>query len=127
MPRMDDLVKRQGEINYLLVLETDVQNFSIGSWCEDMKLWLKNFSKWNKIAIVTDQKSVEWFSDIFRFFIPGNSRGFTLNELEEAIRWISANDDKNADGKNEIPIETIVQEIQTRSSNKGQGPAGENL
>jgi len=127
VPRMNDLVKRQGEINYLLVLETDVQNFSLGSWWEDMKLWLKNFTKWNKIAIVTDQKSVEWFSDVFRFFIPGKSRGFKLSEVGEAVRWISATDDKNTQRKQEVPFDTIVQDIQMRSSNKGQGPSGENL
>ncbi len=75
IPRMEELIKRQGEINYLLVLETDVQNFSVAAWLEDFKLGLKNFSKWNKVAIVTDQKSVEWLTDISRHFIPGESRG----------------------------------------------------
>jgi hypothetical protein len=30
VPRINDLVKRQGEINYLLVLETDVLRFVVG-------------------------------------------------------------------------------------------------
>lgn len=89
MPHIDDLVKRQGEINYLLVLETDVKNFTAGAWWGDLKLGLKNFTKWNKIAIVSNQKGVEWFSDVFRFFIPGKSRGFSLDELDAAVKWIS--------------------------------------
>lgn len=92
MPHIDDLVKRQGEINYLLVLETDVKNFTAGAWWGDLKLGLKNFTKWNKIAIVSNQKGVEWFSDVFRFFIPGKSRGFSLDELDEAVKWISKKD-----------------------------------
>jgi hypothetical protein len=44
----------------------------------------------DKIAIVSNQKGVEWFSDLFRFFIPGKSKGFALNELDEAVKWISA-------------------------------------
>ena len=127
LPKMDDLVKRQGEINYLLVLETDVQNFSIASWWEDLKLGLKNFTRWNKIAVVTDQKSVEWFSDAFRFFIPGKSKGFTLNELEQAIKWISEKDNKKKGGYETISAGQILEELQMRSSNKGQGPAVENL
>jgi hypothetical protein len=126
LPRIDDLVKRQGEINYLLVLETDVKNFSAGSWLEDLKLGLKNFTKWNKIAVVTDQKSVEWFSDIFRFFIPGKSKGFRLIELDKAIRWISEKDDR-FHGYETISAGQILEEIEMRSSNKGQGPSGENL
>jgi hypothetical protein len=93
LPRIDDLVKRQGEINYLLVLETDVKNFTIGAWWDDLKLGLKNFTKWNKIAVVSDQKGVEWFTDAFRFFIPGKSKGFSLDELDEAIKWITAKED----------------------------------
>jgi hypothetical protein len=92
IPRIDDLVKRQGEINYLMVLETDVKNFTAGAWWGDLKLGLKNFTKWNKIAVVSDQKGVEWFSDAFRFFIPGKSKGFSLNELDEAVKWITEKD-----------------------------------
>ena len=127
LPKMNDLVKRQGEINYLLVLETDVQNFSIASWWEDLKLGLKNFTKWNRIAVVTDQKGVEWFSNAFRFFIPGKSKGYKLNELEQAIKWISEKDDKKSRGYETISAGQILEELQMRSSNKGQGPAIENL
>ena len=74
IPRMEELVRRQGEINYLLVLETEVQNFSASAWWEDFKLGLKNFTKWNKVAIVTNQKGVEWFSDAFRLLYQ-ESRG----------------------------------------------------
>lgn len=126
LPRMDDLVKKQGKINYLLVLETDVQNFSVASWWEDFKLGLKNFTRWNRIAVVTDQKSVEWFSDVFRHFIPGESKGYRLSELDEAIRWISAPESQN-EGDTEISLANVKEENAGRSSNKEQGPAGENL
>lgn len=90
IPRLDDLVKRQGEINYMLVLETNAQNFSAGAWLDDVKVGLKHFTKWKKVAVVTDQKSVEWFtSHVFKFLIPGKAKGFSLDKLEEAVKWIS--------------------------------------
>ena len=90
IPRLDDLVKRQGEINYLLVLETDAQNFTAGAWLDDVKVGLKHFTKWKKVAVATDQKSVEWFtSNIFKFLIPGQAQGFSLDKLDEAVKWIS--------------------------------------
>ena len=92
IPRVDELVARQGEINYLLVLDTDVGNFTVGAWWDDIKLGLKNFSKWNRIAVVTDQKGVEWFTDVFRYFVPGKSKGFSMSELDEAVAWISVKD-----------------------------------
>ncbi|CAM3659312.1 STAS/SEC14 domain-containing protein [Mucilaginibacter galii] len=90
IPRLDDLVKRQGEINYLLVLETNAQNFTAGAWFEDVKVGLKHFTKWKKVAVVTDQKSVEWFTNnVFKLLIPGKAQGFPLDKLEDAVRWIS--------------------------------------
>ncbi|HEX8021906.1 STAS/SEC14 domain-containing protein [Mucilaginibacter sp.] len=89
LPEINKLVNRQGKINYLLVLDTGVQNFTLAAWWDDLKLGLKNFTNWHRIAIVTDQKGVEWFTDIFRFMVPGNSRGFSHDQLEEAKNWIS--------------------------------------
>lgn len=93
LPRIDELVARQGEINYLLVLETDVQNWTAGAWLDDVKMGIKNFTKWNKIAVVSDQKGVEWFTDAFRFFIPGKSKGYPLSELQDAVKWVSAREE----------------------------------
>jgi hypothetical protein len=125
IPHMEELVKHQGKINYLLVLETDVQNFSTAAWWEDFKLGLKNFTKWKKIAVVTDQASVEWFSDAFRHFIPGESRGYKLVELPDAIAWVSEKHEEEF--QDMISVSNVLEEIQSRSSNKGQGPAGEDL
>jgi len=126
IPRMEELAARQGEINYLLVLETDVQNFSAGAWWEDFKLGLKNFTKWKKIAVVTDQKSVAWFSDAFKHFIPGESRGFSLYELDKAIEWVTE-DEEHEHEHADISIDELRSENNLRTSNTNQGPAGENL
>jgi hypothetical protein len=97
LPRIDELAARQGEINYLLVLETDVQNWTAGAWWNDIKLGLKNFTKWNKIAVVSDQKGVQWFTDAFRLFVPGKSKGFSLAQLEEAIKWVTAKEEETVE------------------------------
>jgi hypothetical protein len=129
VPHIEELLKKQDDINYLLVLETGVQNFSVASWFEDLKLGLKHFTKWNKIAVVTDQKGVEWFTDAFRFLVPGTAKGFTIAGLEEAKKWIVETEVKdhtehtNQPPSDNDPLEPVLE----NSSNKGQGPAGENL
>ncbi|MDB4918966.1 STAS/SEC14 domain-containing protein [Mucilaginibacter sp.] len=131
IPHLDELVERQGEINYLLILETDIGNFTAGAWWDDFKLGLKHFTQWNKIAVVTDQKAVEWFSDAFRLFIPGKSRGYPLAELDAAIKWVSEKDGDDKDhSKKTTAVPTDNDELEPateNSSNKGQGPSGENL
>ena len=83
---------RFGEIRYLLVLETDVKNFTAGAWVQDIKAGLQNFTKWKKIAVVSAEKAVEWFTDVFTVVTPGASKGFKPDEIEAAKVWL-LNDD----------------------------------
>jgi hypothetical protein len=89
LPGLQRLVDQYDEIYYLLVLQTEIGNFTAGSWLEDMKAGIRHFTKWKKIAVVTDQAGVEKFTDIFSITVPGESKGFKLKELEEAKGWIS--------------------------------------
>jgi len=90
IPALDNLVERTGKINYLLLIETDLSNFTLGFLMDDIAVGVKHFSKWNKIAVVTHQKAVEKFSDMFSVIVPGESKGFKLEELATAKKWISS-------------------------------------
>lgn len=89
LPGLESLSERYKEIYYLLVLETDVQNFTAGAWIQDLIAGVKHFTDWKKMAIVTDQKAVEKFTDIFSYVSPGEAKGFKLNDLQTAIDWLS--------------------------------------
>lgn len=89
LPGLKDLTDRYGEIYYLLVLETPVENFTAGAWWKDLVAGIKHLSRWKKMAIVTDQKAVEKFTDLFSYVSPGDAKGFELSELDEAISWVS--------------------------------------
>lgn len=90
LPGLKRTADRFGEIKYLLILETDVKNFTTGAWVQDAKAGLQNFTKWKKIAIVTREKGVEWFTDVFTVATPGSSKGFKPEEEEEAKAWLIA-------------------------------------
>jgi hypothetical protein len=92
LPALQKQADQFDSINYLLVLETSVKNFTPGAWLQDMKAGLKNFSKWNKIAVVTDETLVEKFTDLFTIAVPGKSKGFTPTELADAKGWVASSD-----------------------------------
>lgn len=89
LPGLEALSERYKEIYYLLVLETDVKNFTAGAWIQDLIAGVKHLTQWKKMAIVTDQKSVEKFTDIFSYVSPGEAKGYELSELPQAIDWLS--------------------------------------
>ncbi len=88
LPALDQLSKQYGKIRYLLQLDNDVQNWDFGAWLQDAKAGIKHFAEWERIAVVTDQKAVERFTDIFSALVPGKAKGFTHGELEEAKEWV---------------------------------------
>lgn len=55
IPHVKSKVEQFDELNYLLYLDTDLDNFTMGAWLQDALLGIKNITKWNRAAIVTDK------------------------------------------------------------------------
>eukprot|EP01037_Dinobryon_pediforme_P009407 gene9407-9487_t len=87
VPKMNELANTQGEINYLIVLKTDISAFDAGVWWDDFKMALNHFTKWNKVAIVTDHEMIKTVTHLFGFAFPGEHKTFKLAEYENALTW----------------------------------------
>jgi len=87
LPHVKAVVDQYDELNYVLNLDTDISNFSMGAWWQDALLGIKNITKWNRAAIVTDKESIRNFTAIFSKIMPGEFKGFEKEELEKAINW----------------------------------------
>ena len=87
LPGLEAQSVKQDKINFILVLDTDISNLSIGAWIQDMWAGIKHLTNWNRVAIVTDQKGVEKFTDMFSYVVPGEFKGFSLAELNTAKSW----------------------------------------
>jgi hypothetical protein len=89
MPKVKELVDKTDKLNYLLVLETSLKNFTIGAWMKDAMMGIKHLSKWNRIAIVSDVESIRSFTNFFSYLMPGEFKGFEESDLDIAIDWVS--------------------------------------
>ena len=89
MPKVNELIENTDKLNYLLVLETSVKNFTIGAWMKDVFMGIKHLTKWNRAAIVLDAHGVRSFTNFFSYLMPGEFRGFEHKDLQEAIDWVS--------------------------------------
>jgi hypothetical protein len=87
MPAVDALVRKTGELNYLLLLDTSLSDFSIGAWMQDLVLGAKHLLQWNRVAIVSDVKSIRSFTNLYSHVIPGEFKGFSHEQLDEAVAW----------------------------------------
>jgi|GEM_PF-162458 len=89
IPGLDRLAKKYKNIHYLLVLDTKVKNFTTEAWIEDLIAGIKHFKRWKRIAIVTEEQQVRKFTDFFNYVAPGKSKGFTHDQITDAIEWVS--------------------------------------
>ncbi|MBF8457064.1 STAS/SEC14 domain-containing protein [Kaistella sp. G5-32] len=94
-PHVKAKVNTFDELNYLFLLDTDLDQFTAGAWFQDALLGLKNITKWNRAAIVTDNNSVQNFTAIFSVIMPGEFRFFPIEDLENALFWCANGDEVN--------------------------------
>ena len=85
--KVEELVKNTGKLNYLLVLQNSPADFTAGAWLQDALLGIKNITKWNRAAIVTDSQGVVVFTDAFSKLMPGEFKGFYKEEYNTAVDW----------------------------------------
>jgi len=88
-PLVEKIYKESGKINYLLVLNTTLENYNLEAWFKDALLGFVYFTEWKKIAIVSNNRKIKNFTNVFGKLIPGCSRGFLMEELGIAKEWIA--------------------------------------
>ena len=87
LPVCRQKAEQYGELNYLLQLQNDTPNFTIGAWFNDMVLGLQNLTKWNRAAIVTDKQFIHDITAVFSKVMPGEFKGYNHDELSNALQW----------------------------------------
>ena len=91
VPAVEHLVKQTNEINFLLVLDTDLENFTAGAWLQDALLGLKHLGKWNRAAIISDSEDIISFTNGFSYVVPGEFHGFKKENFNKALNWVEGN------------------------------------
>ena len=89
VPQVQLLVEKLDKINFLLLLDTEVSDFTAGAWMQDAMLGLRHLTKWNRAAIVSDSEGVIKFTDAFSLAAPGEFRGFKKADYQFAVEWVS--------------------------------------
>lgn len=89
IPTVKVLIDKTDKLNYLLVLDTSIKNFSKEAWFENAMMGMKNLTKWNRAAIVSDVTAIKVFTNIFSVLMPGEFKVFEHSQLQDAIDWVS--------------------------------------
>lgn len=88
--RVNEVAAQYGKINFLVLLETDIQDYTLPAFLDYLKVSFKHFRRWNRMAIVTDQRWLEKAYEVLSLMVPGEIKGYELKDFEAARQWVSA-------------------------------------
>ena len=88
-PAIDAVLQRDEDVRIVIEFG-DWSGMSGGALWEDLKMGIERFTKWKRIALVTD---VEWMrraTDLFGWLTPGDVKTFKSSERDAALVWVAA-------------------------------------
>jgi hypothetical protein len=88
-PAVDAAIRRGDEVRILIEFG-DWSGMSGGAMWEDLKMGIERFTKWKKIALVTDIDWMRHAIGIFGWMTPGDVKTFSLADRESAVTWLAA-------------------------------------
>src|SRR5262245_17699584 len=78
-----------GKIRILLDFTGDFDGLQAGAVWQDLTMGVRNWSAWERIALVTDHT---WMRDgltMFSWAVPGEARSFSARDRQTAIDWLA--------------------------------------
>ena len=88
-PLFEAASKKYKELNVLCQLSESFKGFKLGALKDDFQIGVKYFSRWNKIAFVSDKEGMNHLVKVFGFLIPAKVETFSSQQVDEALRWLS--------------------------------------
>lgn len=90
VPAVEGVLDGEGKLRMLYVYGDDVTGLSAGATWQDTKVGLGHYTRWERVAIVTNREWLRHSVDIFGHLIPGEVKAFTNKEEAEARTWVSS-------------------------------------
>ena len=89
MLRVNQVAEQFGKINFLVLLETDMDNYSIGAFVDYVKISFQHFSRWERMAIVSDERWVRNTYDVLSYLVHGTIKTYLTKDADLAKQWVS--------------------------------------
>jgi hypothetical protein len=88
IPKLKELIQQHGKVRAVLYLDDNFEGWELGAMWDDAKFGIQHRNDFDKIAIVSSKKYIEWASKIGSHFMKGQLKPFDGSQLQEALAWI---------------------------------------
>jgi hypothetical protein len=90
IPAVEKARKTHSKTRLYYELGPQFSEIDLGAEWEDLKLGLEDYTRWERVAVVTEVGWIKHLVGAFRFVMPGEVRVFANPQVAEARRWIIA-------------------------------------
>ena len=88
VPAIEAALRRHDKVRVYYELGPDFVGFEAGAMWEDFKVGVGHWSRWGRVAVVTDVAWIRHAVNAFRFMMPDQVRVFAGSQATEARQWI---------------------------------------
>jgi SpoIIAA-like len=90
VPAVVDVLKKQGKVRLYYETAGDFSGIDPAAVWTDFRVGMEHFTRWERVAVVTDVDWIKHTMQFFTFMMPAQMRIFPLSEAAEARAWIAA-------------------------------------
>ena len=90
IPKVKQALVRGGKVRLYYDLGQQFAGIDSAAAWEDFRLGIEHFSRWERVAVVTDVNWIRLAMNVFRFLMPGQMRVFETRQADEAKAWIGS-------------------------------------
>ena len=89
IPAMDERIKSYGKIRVVFYLDENFTGWDFEAMWDDAKFGMTHRHDFEKIAVITEQKWMEWATNLGSHFIEGQVKTYPSHNFKDAINWAS--------------------------------------
>ncbi|MHA1134678.1 MAG: STAS/SEC14 domain-containing protein [Alphaproteobacteria bacterium] len=89
VPAVDKALQSNDKVRLLYEIGGDFEGYDVGAAWEDFKVGMEHFSRWERIAVITDIEWIKHSMQLFSFVMPGTARVYPTTEAAKARLWIT--------------------------------------
>ncbi len=89
VPAVAQALKSQGKVRLYYEIAGDFSGIEPGAVWTDFKVGMEHFTRWERMAIVTDVDWIKHTMQFFSFMMPGEMKIFPPSEAAQARAWIT--------------------------------------
>ena len=90
IPRLESMLQENETGRFLYYISKDLEGIEPGAMWDDAKFICTHRDKFDRVAIVSDAKWVEWSGRLANHFITAEVKTFHGEQIDDAWQWVEA-------------------------------------